>query len=107
MPIHDFLRENFNLIFALIIGVNVFLGLRFAYAYFTIGGAVAALGKNLTDEGAEEFCRFVEGAVIPNYLDLYNKLRAGCDMVQGSRQISREMKEKVKVTLQSRGVWVR
>ncbi len=107
MAIHDFLRENFNFIVALLIGIGVFQGLRQAYGFLTIGAAVAALGKNLTDEGAEEFCRFVESAVIPNYPAIYNKLRAGYGMVHDSRQISREMKEKVKIALQSKGVWVR
>ncbi len=66
---------------------------------------ISQLGKNLTNEGAEEFACFVEDLLmIPNYPIMYNRLKAGWGLIRDSRNISPRMKERVKVVLQSRGV---
>ena len=105
---HDFLSSD---LFALIVSIGVtgtvFMNLRKAYGFISIPWAVSALSKNLTDEGAEKFCRFVEDAIIPNNQGLYDNLRAGWSMVRDSIDISRDMKVKVKAALQGRGVYVR
>ncbi len=103
----DMIFQNFDILFTLAICYAVFRGLRYGYAWLSIGSAISTLGQNQTDEGAETFRHFVEGAVIPNQPAIYNKLRAGWGMVRDARGISRSQKEMVKVALQSRGVYLR
>ena len=100
----DSIFSAFVCLWALGVAYTVFRLIRKFYSRMTIESALSTLGNNLTNEGAEDFCRFVEGATIYNHPEIYHKLRAGWGMVRGSRNISRRVKDDVKNALLRRGV---
>ena len=108
---HNLLARNSHLLFDIFFALWLLMGiytifrlLRKQYSKLTINSALSALRDNLTNDGAEEFCQFVEGATIYNHPSIYSKLRAAWGLVRGSHNISKRMKEQVRNALLGRGV---
>ena len=72
-----------------------------------INAAIAQVGTYRNNESALAFAECIANIGIQNQPATYNQLRAAWGIVKDAPHISKEVKEKVKVTLQMRGVVLR